>query len=57
MKNGWFCVTVIWETGEIQSIWCKSEKLAYAMKEKVLTVEGVKKVYLYREKEVDHERD
>ena len=51
MKNGWWCVTVFWKNGKVQSIWTKSERVAWKVVNDILEVGNFEKIKMTPEQE------
>ena len=48
MKQAWFCLTVEWDNGNVQSIWIKHEKVAQLIREDLAQNEHAKKIHYHR---------
>ena len=53
MKDGWFCVQVLWKTGEVQSVWVKSEALAWEVLNAIMEKDDFNKVKLFPEEDYE----
>lgn len=46
--NKWYCLTIVWKTGEVQSVWTTSYEIARRFRLKLREDSDIKTIKLYR---------